>query len=124
MENPSVPPITMYQNNKFQKLRIGLSPADIQILDRLEKLREDKNKVPPPSESEIRMRLANLKGQNPYVEGPVKMVSNKRIEYLNDRSIALLSSVLVEPLRYAYRSTKKRGALGAIFERKRNRISP
>lgn len=66
----------MYENNKFQKLRIGLSPADIQILDRLEKLREDKNKVPPPSESEIRIRLANLKGENSYVEGPIKMVSN------------------------------------------------
>lgn len=75
LENPSIPPITIYQqSSKLHKLRPGLSPADIQILERLERLREDKNKSVPPSESEIRMRLASLKGENPYVEGPVKTV--------------------------------------------------
>lgn len=76
LENPSAPPITIYQqNSKLQKLRSGLAPADLQILERLERLREDRNKIAPPSESEIRHRLANLKGENPYVEEPKKTVT-------------------------------------------------
>lgn len=75
LENPSAPPITIYQqNSKLQKLRTGLAPADVQILERLERLREDRNKVVPPSENEIRSRLANLRGENPYVEEPKKNV--------------------------------------------------
>lgn len=75
MENPSAPPITIYrQDAKIQALRSGLSPADQKLVDRLEKLKDD-GKGPPPSESEIRERLANLKGENNYVEGPSRLVS-------------------------------------------------
>lgn len=41
----------------------------------MERLREDRHKVAPPSENEIRNRLANLRGENPYVEEPTKPVS-------------------------------------------------
>jgi hypothetical protein len=71
LENPLAPPITMYkQDSKIQALRSGLSPADQKILDRLEKLKEEKG--PPPTEGELRRRLASLKGENDYVEGPSK----------------------------------------------------
>lgn len=74
MENPAAPPITVYKNNKrLQNLRSGLSPIDQQLLDRLEKLK-DKGNGPPPSEIELRARLATLKGENAYVEGPSKTV--------------------------------------------------
>lgn len=67
----------MYKHDvKLQRLRTGLSPADQQLLDRLEKLKDDKNKGPPPSEEEIRRRLNSLKGENEYVEGPSRAVSS------------------------------------------------
>lgn len=68
------------QDPKIQALRSGLSPADQKILDRLEKLREEKG--PPPTEGELRRRLATLKGENDYVEGPSKPVIIKRKTYL------------------------------------------
>ncbi|EFA06685.2 abscission/NoCut checkpoint regulator isoform X2 [Tribolium castaneum] len=73
LENPAAPPITMYKNDpKIQALRSGLSPADQKILDRLEKLKDEKG--PPPSEGELRRRLASLKGENDYVEGPSRLL--------------------------------------------------
>lgn len=72
LENPSAPPITVYKNNdKLDNLRTGLSPIDQKLLDRLEKLK-DKGKGLPPTESELYLRLATLKGENMYVEGPSK----------------------------------------------------
>lgn len=69
LENPAAPPITVYkQDKKIQALRSGLSEADQKLVDRLEKLKESKGV--PPSDSEIRQRLAVLKGENEYVEGP------------------------------------------------------
>lgn len=77
LENPAAPPITVYkQDAKMVNLRTGLSQADQQLVDRLEKLKEDKGKPLPPSETELRKRLASLKGENNYVEGPSKTVSN------------------------------------------------
>ncbi|KAK4884333.1 hypothetical protein RN001_000604 [Aquatica leii] len=68
LENPSPHPITVYKENKrMANLRSGLSAADQQLLDRLEKL---KDKSTPPTEDDIRKRLNNLKGGNEYVEGP------------------------------------------------------
>lgn len=75
MENPSHPPITVYKNDKLSSLRTGLSPVDQKILERLEKLKDEKGRGPPPTEGELRKRLANLKGTNDYVEGPSKPVS-------------------------------------------------
>lgn len=76
LENPAPPPIIMYkQDPKIMALRSGLSATDQKLVDRLEKLK-DVGKGPPPSEMEIRERLANLKGENNYVEGPSKPVCN------------------------------------------------
>lgn len=75
LENPAAPPIIMYkQDSKIMALRSGLSAVDQKLVDRLEKLKDD-GKGPPPSESKIRERLAQLKGENNYVEGPSKPVS-------------------------------------------------
>ncbi|KAF5275213.1 hypothetical protein FQR65_LT04247 [Abscondita terminalis] len=80
LENPSPHPITIYkQDGRMANLRSGLAPADQQLLDRLEKLK-DKTKV--PSNDDIRKRLNNLKGGNEYVEGP----SNKPIISVETRS--------------------------------------
>ncbi|XP_072391917.1 abscission/NoCut checkpoint regulator [Diabrotica undecimpunctata] len=75
LENPAAPPITVYKkaDPKMESLRSGLSAADQKLLERLEKLKDD-GKGPPPTESEIRERLRNLKGENEYVEGPSKAV--------------------------------------------------
>ncbi|KAL3288964.1 hypothetical protein HHI36_003407 [Cryptolaemus montrouzieri] len=63
LENPSAPPITVYkQNPKYQKLRTGLTPKDQKLVDRLESLK-GKKPSPPPSETELRKRLADLKGE-------------------------------------------------------------
>ncbi|KAK9893116.1 hypothetical protein WA026_023836 [Henosepilachna vigintioctopunctata] len=65
LENPSAPPITVYkQNTQFQTLRTGLTPADQNLVDRLEKLKDNGSKREPPSETELRERLAQLKGKN------------------------------------------------------------
>lgn len=79
MENPLAPPITIYKQEdpKIRGLRAGLSPADQNLVDRLEKLKDEENKPLPPSEGELRKRLASLKGENDYVEGPSKPVNIK-----------------------------------------------
>lgn len=62
------------QDSKISALKSGLSPADQQLLDRLEKLKDD-GKGPPPSETEIRERLAKLKGETYAGETSTKPVS-------------------------------------------------
>ncbi|XP_044746209.1 abscission/NoCut checkpoint regulator isoform X2 [Coccinella septempunctata] len=52
-------------------MKIGLTPADQKLVDRLEKLKDEKNKSPPPSETELRRRLAQLKGEN-FIESSAK----------------------------------------------------
>ncbi|GJQ76379.1 hypothetical protein Trydic_g2097 [Trypoxylus dichotomus] len=101
LENPSQPPITVYKNDKLTSLRSGLSPVDQKILDRLEKLKDEKGRGPPPSEGELRRRLANLKGTNEYVEGPSKPMlttdmrtDNQKVDgllgqFINERGIEL-----------------------------------
>lgn len=63
LENPAAPPITVYrQDPKISALKSGLSIADQELVDRLEKLKQKKKL--PPSDSEIRERLAKLKGES------------------------------------------------------------
>lgn len=65
LENPGKPPITVFkQSNKFSDLRSGLSKEDQQIIERLEKLKENRNLQEAPSEQEIKRRLAVLKGKD------------------------------------------------------------
>lgn len=79
-ENSSKFPVTLCENGnskiQAQLTNTTLSPVDQQLYDRLEKLKEDKTKGPPPSESELRRRLAELKGVNEYVKQPNKLVSS------------------------------------------------
>ena len=66
MENPSKPPIVMYRRySKLDKLGDGLDPIDQEIVNRLKKLKTENLQGPPPSEDEIKRRLALLKDQDP-----------------------------------------------------------
>lgn len=68
LENPAKPPIVMYAHGKhWDKLKIGLEPADQEIVDRLRKLKDEDGKTSPPSVEDIKRRLALLKDQNPDV---------------------------------------------------------
>ncbi|XP_051174029.1 abscission/NoCut checkpoint regulator isoform X1 [Leptopilina boulardi] len=82
LENPAKPPIVMYAHGKhWDKLKIGLEPADQEIVDRLRKLKDEDGKTSPPSVEDIKRRLALLKDQNPDV-------SHKpmNIHYVDNRS--------------------------------------
>ncbi|KAL6258748.1 hypothetical protein P5V15_010697 [Pogonomyrmex californicus] len=66
LENPVKPPIVIYKRtNHWDKLKIGLEPADQQIVDRLRKLKDEERNVPLLTVDEIRQRLALLKDQDP-----------------------------------------------------------
>jgi len=56
----------MYKHtNHWDKFKKGLEPADQQIVDRLRKLKDDKQRHPLPTDDEIKQRLALLKDQDP-----------------------------------------------------------
>lgn len=70
LENPVKPPIVIYKHtNRWDKLKIGLEPADQQIVDRLRKLKDEERNIPLPTVEEIKQRLALLKDQNPEASG-------------------------------------------------------
>lgn len=65
LENPAKPPITLFrQKSKLSDLKIGLTEQDQKIIERLEKLKEDRKAAIPPSEQEIKRRLAILQGKD------------------------------------------------------------
>jgi hypothetical protein len=49
----------------MQQLKVGLNDVDCEIVERLEKLREERKQQPVPSEEEVAKRLAVLKGEDP-----------------------------------------------------------
>ena len=53
----------------WDKLKMGLEPADQQIVDRLRKLKDEERNIPLPTVEEIKQRLALLKDQNPEASG-------------------------------------------------------
>jgi len=55
--------------NHWDRLKMGLEPADQQIVDRLRKLKDEERNIPLPTVEEIRQRLALLKDQNPEASG-------------------------------------------------------
>ena len=55
------------QKSKLDRLKADLDPADQKIVDRLKKLRDEDKQLPPPTEDEIRRRLALLKDQDPDI---------------------------------------------------------
>lgn len=70
LENPVKPPIVIYKRtNHWDKLKMGLEPADQQIVDRLRKLKDEERNIPLPTVEEIKQRLALLKDQNPEASG-------------------------------------------------------
>ncbi|KAL0118074.1 hypothetical protein PUN28_009031 [Cardiocondyla obscurior] len=65
LENPVKPPIVIYKRaNQWDKLKMGLEPADQQIADRLQKLKDEEQDISLPTVEEIKQRLALLKDQN------------------------------------------------------------
>lgn len=65
LENPAKPPIVMYKHTShWDKFKKGLEPADQEIVDRLQKLKEEE-KSTALSVDEIRRRLALLKDEDP-----------------------------------------------------------
>ncbi|XP_011695134.1 PREDICTED: abscission/NoCut checkpoint regulator isoform X2 [Wasmannia auropunctata] len=70
LENPVKPPIVIYKHtNHWDKLKMGLEPADQQIVDRLRKLKDEERNVSLPTVGQIQQRLALLKDQNPEAGG-------------------------------------------------------
>jgi hypothetical protein len=49
----------------MQQLKVGLNEVDCEIVERLEKLREERKQQPVPTEEEMAKRLAVLKGEDP-----------------------------------------------------------
>jgi len=49
----------------MQQLKVGLNEADREIVERLEKLREERKQHHIPTEEEVAKRLAVLKGEDP-----------------------------------------------------------
>lgn len=65
LENPVKPPIVMYKHtNHWDKFKKGLEPADQEIVDRLQKLKEE-DRTTALSVDEIKRRLALLKDEDP-----------------------------------------------------------
>lgn len=65
LDNAFKPPVTIYRAEpRMQKLLKGLNSIDLDIVRRLDKLREDQRPENVPSDDEIARRLAVLKGQN------------------------------------------------------------
>ncbi|XP_028049323.1 uncharacterized protein LOC105836545 isoform X2 [Monomorium pharaonis] len=70
LENPVKPPIVIYKHtNHWDKLKMGLDPVDQQIVDRLQKLKDEERNIALPTVEEIKQRLAVLKDQNPEASG-------------------------------------------------------
>lgn len=62
------------EESRLPSIPPSIIQTDSQLLERLKKLKNP-SKVPPPSEWELRKRLAVLQGANEYVEAPSKPLS-------------------------------------------------
>lgn len=71
LENPVKPPIVIYKHtDHWDTLKKGLEPADQQIVDRLQRLKDEElYNISVPTIDEIRQRLALLKDQDPQASG-------------------------------------------------------
>lgn len=75
VDNPITVPASIFRQDQknVNPLKGSSSQVDQKLAQRLEKLKEDKG-PPPPSEAELRKRLANLRSDNEYVGGPSRHV--------------------------------------------------
>ncbi|XP_077299769.1 abscission/NoCut checkpoint regulator isoform X2 [Arctopsyche grandis] len=97
LDNPSKPPITLYQSSsRMQQLKRGLSEADQEIADRLEKLREDRKKGPTPSDVEIRDRLAKLRDEPTATSAPKSNLPRPDTRSDQQKSDDLLNQYMAE----------------------------
>ncbi|XP_077255045.1 uncharacterized protein LOC143893471 isoform X2 [Temnothorax americanus] len=88
LENPVKPPIVIYKHtNRWDKLKVGLEPADQQIVDRLRKLKDEERNVPLPTVEEIKQRLALLKDQSPEAGGS-NVIDIHRVDTRTDQEKA------------------------------------
>jgi hypothetical protein len=62
----------------MEQLKVGLNEVDLEIVDRLEKLRDGRKQQPVPTEEEIAKRLAVLKGEDPSRMG--SLMGNRKVE--------------------------------------------
>ncbi|TGZ38371.1 abscission/NoCut checkpoint regulator isoform X1 [Temnothorax longispinosus] len=88
LENPVKPPIVIYKHtNRWDKLKVGLEPADQQIVDRLRKLKDEERNIPLPTVEEIKQRLALLKDQSPEAGGS-NVIDIHRVDTRTDQEKA------------------------------------
>jgi hypothetical protein len=67
----------------MQQLKVGLNEVDRDIVERLEKLREERKQHPLPTEEEVAKRLAVLKGEDPANKASL-LVSRELMERVTD----------------------------------------
>lgn len=86
LENPAKPPVVMYKNtNRWDTFKKGLEPADQQIVDRLQKLKDKEQSTPLLSIEEIKRRLALLKDQDPEANGNSNVVNIYQVDTRTDQ---------------------------------------
>lgn len=84
LENPARPPVVIYKHtNRWDQFKEGLEPADQEIVDRLQKLKNKEQNIPLPSVDEIKRRLALLKDQDPEANGNSNVVNVCRLYILH-----------------------------------------
>ncbi|CAG7837316.1 unnamed protein product [Allacma fusca] len=94
LENPARPPIVLYSEDAkpdVESLRVGLSPQDQALVDRLANLRNSQNnrrKSGDPAE-DIAQRLAHLRGEDPEAAASLRkmnplLMSNRKQETDDD----------------------------------------
>ncbi|XP_014483321.1 PREDICTED: abscission/NoCut checkpoint regulator isoform X2 [Dinoponera quadriceps] len=86
LENPVRPPVVIYKHtNRWDQFKKGLEPADQEIVDRLQKLKNKEQNIPSPSVDEIRRRLALLKDQDPEANGNSNVINIHQVDTRTDQ---------------------------------------
>ncbi|XP_032683559.1 abscission/NoCut checkpoint regulator isoform X2 [Odontomachus brunneus] len=86
LENPARPPVVIYKHtNPWDQFKKGLEPADQEIVDRLQKLKNKEQNIPLPSVDEIKRRLALLKDQDPEANGNSNVMNIHQVDTRTDQ---------------------------------------
>jgi len=136
LEGPVKPPITVYrQNSKIANLRRGLSQDDQGIVDRLEKLKQErKENEKATTDCEVAERLAKLKGSKitddddkPFYQAPSNKTEAEKtkelLEATNDEIQLDMKNRTVSPEDdIAARLAKLRGQEAPLHSTERNKL--
>ncbi|XP_019877415.2 abscission/NoCut checkpoint regulator [Aethina tumida] len=97
VDNPITIPASIFRQDQknVNPLKGSSSQVDQKLAQRLEKLKEDKG-PPPPSEAELRKRLANLRSDNEYVGGPSRHIYTNDSRTDNQKVDSLLEEFITE----------------------------